>query len=225
MGSWRPASPLRGGGLQPSSTRDRRALCATAACSIAARREGSVGERHTGGPAELRGTAGRHAATSSSTELSSRHLLFRLFSTFCLLNFTLFIYFPFFSFIFSVWKKFFTNFFLYFFCKSFPFKFFSIFLFCKSFSFNFFLSPKFFLKNFLCLQNFFLWFFFLTFSPFKFFLWILFLIFLIKKRQKFTQKEKKYNGREIDHREPLPTVNRKLARPDHISYRIASDTH
>ncbi|KAG2635842.1 hypothetical protein PVAP13_2NG390803 [Panicum virgatum] len=72
MGSWRPARPMRGGGLQPSSTRDRRALCATAACSLAARREGSVSEQHTGGPAELRGMAGRHAATSSSTELSSR---------------------------------------------------------------------------------------------------------------------------------------------------------
>ena len=129
MGSWRPASPLRGGGLQPSSTRDRRALCATAACSIAARREGSVGERHTGGPAELRGTAGRHAATSSSTELSSRHLLFRLFSTFCLLNFTLFIYFPFFLLFFLYEKSFFTKIFSLFFCKSFSFNFFSIFYF------------------------------------------------------------------------------------------------
>ncbi|KAG2577730.1 hypothetical protein PVAP13_6NG171803 [Panicum virgatum] len=67
MGSWGPASPMRGSSLQPSSTRDLRALCAAAACSPAARREGSVGERHTGGPAEQRRTAGRvnHVQTRS----------------------------------------------------------------------------------------------------------------------------------------------------------------
>ena len=42
MGSWRPARPMRGGGLQPSSTRDRRALCATAACSLAELLDGAL---------------------------------------------------------------------------------------------------------------------------------------------------------------------------------------
>jgi len=180
MGSWRPARPMRGGGLQPSSTRDRRALCATAACSLAELLDGALEQAST----------------------------FSFVFYFLFVELYIIYLFSLFSFIFSVWKKFFYKFF----CKSFSFNFFSIFLFCKSFSFNFFSLQNFSWKFFYASKIFFFDF-FLTFSPFKFFLRILFLIFLIRKRQKFTQKGKKYNGREIDHRDPLPTVNRKLAVP------------
>ena len=108
-------------------------------------------------------------------------------------------------------------FFFYFFCMKKVFykkKFLYIFFVNLSLSI-FFLSPNFFLKKFFCqekfsaLQNFFLWFFFLTFRPSKFF-FEFFSDFFIRKRQKFTQKRK--NG-TVGHRELLPTVACKLAIP------------
>ena len=86
------------------------------------------------------------------------------------------------------------------FCKTLSFKFFLFkFFYLQKFSWNFFLSLQFFFKIFS--------------AAYKFFVEIFLYIFFSENDKRITKKREEENSREIDRREPLPTVDRKLASP------------